>query len=96
MSGISFCLAIFAFFGLGLGSSTGAAFGGSVGKATWAVSAFSAGLPFTYSGGMPWLTIVGVVGNLKHTQLMNEMSWVETPIFYRPLAQEPRQSTADR
>ena len=30
-------------------------------------------------GSMPWLTIVGVVGNLKHTQLMNEMSWVETP-----------------
>jgi putative ABC transport system permease protein len=43
-------------------------------------------------GGMPWMTIVGVVGNLKHTQLMNEMSWVETPIFYRPLAQEPRSS----
>ena len=43
-------------------------------------------------GNMPWLTIVGVVGNLKHTQLMNEMSWVETPIFYRPLTQEPRQS----
>lgn len=37
---------------------------------------------------MPWLRIVGVVGNLKHTQLMNEMSWVETPILYRPLAQE--------
>jgi putative ABC transport system permease protein len=41
---------------------------------------------------MPWLTIVGVVGNLKHTQLMNEMAWVQTPILYRPLAQEPRQS----
>ena len=41
---------------------------------------------------MPWLTVVGVVGNLKHTTLMNEMSWVATPIFYRPLAQEPRQS----
>ena len=39
---------------------------------------------------MPWLTIIGVAGNLKHTELMNEMSWVETPIFYRPLAQEPR------
>ena len=39
---------------------------------------------------MPWLTIVGVSGNLKHTQLMNEMTWVETPILYRPLAQEPR------
>jgi putative ABC transport system permease protein len=43
-------------------------------------------------GGMPWLTIVGVVGNLKHTELMNEMAWVETPILYRPLAQEPRQT----
>jgi putative ABC transport system permease protein len=41
-------------------------------------------------GGMQWLTIVGVCGNLKHTQLMNEMSWAETPILYRPLAQEPR------
>jgi putative ABC transport system permease protein len=43
-------------------------------------------------GTMPWLTVVGVVGNLKHTQLMNEMSWVVSPIFYRPLAQEPRGS----
>jgi predicted permease len=41
-------------------------------------------------GPMPWLTIAGVVGNLKHTELMNEMQWVETPILYRPLAQEPR------
>jgi putative ABC transport system permease protein len=41
-------------------------------------------------GNMPWLTIVGVAGNLKHTELMNEMRWVETPILYRPLAQEPR------
>lgn len=38
---------------------------------------------------MPWLTIVGVVGNLKHTELMNEMQWVETPVLYRPLAQDP-------
>jgi putative ABC transport system permease protein len=43
-------------------------------------------------GPMPWLNVVGVVGNLKHTQLMNEMSWVESPILYRPLAQDPRQS----
>ena len=42
-------------------------------------------------GPMPWLTVVGVAGNLKHTELMNEMSWVESPILYRPLAQEPRQ-----
>jgi len=40
----------------------------------------------------PWLTIVGVVGNLKHTELMNEMRWVESPICYRPLAQNPRQA----
>ena len=39
---------------------------------------------------MPWLTIVGVVGNLKHTELMNEMAWVESPIFYRPFTQDPR------
>ena len=42
--------------------------------------------------GSPWLTVVGVAGNLKHTELMNEMSWVESPILYRPLAQEPRGS----
>ncbi len=43
-------------------------------------------------GRMAWLTVVGVAGNVKHVTLMNEMSWVETPIFYRPLVQEPRQS----
>jgi putative ABC transport system permease protein len=43
-------------------------------------------------GRMPWLTIVGVTGDLKHTELMNEMSWVATPILYRPLTQEPRAS----
>ncbi len=43
-------------------------------------------------GDMPWLTVVGVVGNLKHSELMNEMKWVETPILYRPLTQEPRAS----
>jgi predicted permease len=41
---------------------------------------------------MPWLTIVGVVGNVKHPELMNEMSWVETPVLYRPLSQDPRQA----
>lgn len=40
----------------------------------------------------PWLTIVGVVGNLKHSELMNEMRWAETPILYRPLLQEPRRA----
>jgi putative ABC transport system permease protein len=43
-------------------------------------------------GSMPWLTIAGVVGNVKHGHLMNEMSWVETPLFYRPLAQDARGS----
>ena len=42
--------------------------------------------------GMSWLTVVGVVGNVKHTELMNEMSWLETPMLYRPLAQDPRQT----
>jgi putative ABC transport system permease protein len=31
------------------------------------------------------------VGNLKHQELMNEMTWVETPILYRPLSQAPPQ-----
>ena len=38
---------------------------------------------------MPWLKIVGVSANIKHTELMNEMKWAETPLFYRPLAQDP-------
>ena len=42
------------------------------------------------SGTKVWLTVVGVVGNLKHTELMNEMTWVETPVLYRPVAQDPR------
>ncbi len=41
---------------------------------------------------MPWMTIVGVVGNLKHQELMNEMTWAETPILYRPLSQAPPQA----
>lgn len=36
---------------------------------------------------VPWMTIVGVVGNLKHSELMNEMSWVSTPILYQSLSQ---------
>ncbi|MBI2687296.1 MAG: ABC transporter permease [Acidobacteria bacterium] len=41
-------------------------------------------------GNMQWLTIVGIVGNTKHTEFMNETRWVETPILYRPMSQEPR------
>ena len=36
---------------------------------------------------MPWATVIGVVANLKHTELMNEMKWVESPSFYVPFAQ---------
>ncbi len=36
---------------------------------------------------MPWMTIVGIVGNLKHSELMNEMSWVSTPMLYQPVSQ---------
>ena len=43
---------------------------------------------------MPWLTIVGVAGNLKHPELMNEMAWDETPEIYRPLAQDTRPGMA--
>jgi putative ABC transport system permease protein len=36
---------------------------------------------------MPWLTIIGVAGDLKHPELMNEMTWIATPVLYRPLYQ---------
>jgi putative ABC transport system permease protein len=37
----------------------------------------------------PILTIVGVVEDQKHTELMHEMSWLGTPMVYRPYLQEP-------
>jgi putative ABC transport system permease protein len=40
----------------------------------------------------PWLTIVGVVGNLKQTALMNEMRWTVAPHLYRPTEQDPQAS----
>jgi putative ABC transport system permease protein len=40
----------------------------------------------------PWLTIVGVVGNLKQTMLMNEMRWTVAPHLYRPAEQDPQAS----
>ena len=40
----------------------------------------------------PWLNIVGVVGNEKHSTLLHEMSWTESPVVFRPVAQEPRPS----
>jgi putative ABC transport system permease protein len=38
----------------------------------------------------PWLTIVGVVGNLKQTMLLNEMRWTVAPHLYRPVQQDPQ------
>jgi len=37
----------------------------------------------------PWLTIVGVVGNVKTQTVFEEMGYVEPPAVYRPLSQEP-------
>ncbi len=36
----------------------------------------------------PVATIVGVVEDQMHTELMPEMSWVATPLLYRPLLQD--------
>jgi len=44
------------------------------------------------SGGMPWLTVVGVAGNQRHTSLLHEMAWEASPVLMRPIAQEPRPS----
>lgn len=35
----------------------------------------------------PWLTIVGVVGNVKTSTVFQEMGYVEPPAVYRPLTQ---------
>jgi putative ABC transport system permease protein len=40
----------------------------------------------------PWLTIIGVIGDIKTGTLLREMSWEASPIVYSPLAQEPRLS----
>ena len=40
----------------------------------------------------PWLTIIGVVGNVKTTTVFQEMGYVELPAVYRPLNQEPSAS----
>jgi putative ABC transport system permease protein len=41
---------------------------------------------------MPWLTVVGVVGNQRHTSLLHEMAWEASPVLMRPIDQEPRPS----
>ncbi len=40
----------------------------------------------------PWLTIVGVVADVKTTTVFQEMGYVERPALYRPLAQTASQS----
>jgi putative ABC transport system permease protein len=37
----------------------------------------------------PWLTVVGVTANTKHSELMREMSWIATPTAFRPIFQSP-------
>jgi putative ABC transport system permease protein len=36
-----------------------------------------------------WLLVVGVVADEKHFSHSQEMSWVSSPLIYRPLAQDP-------
>ena len=38
-----------------------------------------------------WLTIVGVVGNVKSTTVFKEMGYVEDPCVYQPIGQRPIQ-----
>ena len=42
----------------------------------------------------PWLTIVGVVANVKTTTVFQEMGYIERPALYRPLAQSTPPSVA--
>lgn len=39
----------------------------------------------------PLAKIVGVVGNMKHSSLMHEMSWQANPMLYLPMSQAPRE-----
>jgi predicted permease len=41
----------------------------------------------------PWLTVVGVVGNVKTTNVFREMGHITAPVVYRPVAQVPEQAT---
>jgi predicted permease len=36
-----------------------------------------------------WSTIVGVVADTKHTNVFQEMSWIDSPTIFRPVMQEP-------
>ena len=42
----------------------------------------------------PWLTIVGIVANIRTTTVFQEMGYVEQPAVYRPLTQDPPASLA--
>ena len=44
------------------------------------------------NGTAPWLRVVGVVGNEKRTTVYREMAWVDSPVIYRPLSQNPLSS----
>jgi putative ABC transport system permease protein len=37
----------------------------------------------------PLATVIGVVADEKHTNVMQEMRWIDVPVLYRPLAQSP-------
>ncbi|MGO9259984.1 MAG: ABC transporter permease [Bryobacteraceae bacterium] len=39
--------------------------------------------------GDSWLRVVGVVGNEKRTTVYQEMAWVDAPVLYRPVGQNP-------
>jgi putative ABC transport system permease protein len=41
---------------------------------------------------LPWLTIVGVVGNTERSDFFNEMSYRRPPILYQPLSQAAQPS----
>ena len=40
----------------------------------------------------PWMTIVGVASNARHSELMKEMNWIATPTVFRPIFQSPNLS----
>jgi putative ABC transport system permease protein len=40
----------------------------------------------------PWLTVVGVVGNVKTTTVFREMGYITAPVVYRPMTQAPGQA----
>ncbi len=49
--------------------------------------------PFIGSGDKgPWLRVIGVVAGEKRNTVYNEMAWVDPPILYRPLRQNPLNS----